>query len=88
MPTQRVLTTISVPPALFREAKKIAEKESRTTSEVFRESFRQYLWFRQWEKLRKYGAVRTSFLGMKPEDSNEVIHEFRRGTKTKGRRRH
>lgn len=86
MPTQRVLTTISLPPALFREARKLAEKEGRTTSEVFRESLRQYLWFTQWERIRKYGASRASSLGLKPEDIDSLVHEFRKEKKTKSRR--
>ena len=86
MPTQRVLTTVSLPPALFQEAKKVAEKEGRTTSEVFRESLRQYLWFNRWEKIKKYGMIRASSLGLKPEDIAPLIHAFRKEGKVKSRR--
>ena len=86
MPTQRILTTISMPPALYQEARKLAEKEGRTTSEVFRESLRQYLWFNRWERIRKYGHARASSLGIKPEDIDDIVHEFRKETKTKSRR--
>lgn len=86
MSTQRLLTTISLPPALFREAKKLAEKEGRTTSEVFRESLRQYLWFNRWEKIKKYGMAKASSLGLKPEDIDPLIHVFRKEEKAKSRR--
>lgn len=86
MATQRVLTTLSLPAGLFREAKRLAEKEGRTISEVFRESFRQYLWFNRWERVRKYGMGRASSLGLEPEDIDTAIHEFRKGRKIKGGR--
>lgn len=86
MSTQRVLTTVSLPPSLFKEARELAEKEGRTTSEVFRESLRQYLWFNRWERVRKYGLFRASSLGLKPDAVDSIIHEFRKERKTKGRR--
>jgi len=43
MSTERKLVTISIPPALLREAERAAERESRTKSEFFREALRFYL---------------------------------------------
>lgn len=86
MPATRALATVSLPPALLREAKHLADKEGRTTSEVFRESLRQYLWFNRWERIRKYGMTKVSTLGARPEDIDLIVHAFRRKKKARGRR--
>ncbi|MFQ5780785.1 MAG: ribbon-helix-helix protein, CopG family [Nitrospiria bacterium] len=55
------LVTISLSPALFREAEKAAKKEQRTTSELFREALRQYVATRDSQVAKREEAKKRFF---------------------------
>ena len=78
MRTSKVLS-LSLPPTMLQEAERLAKKEGRTKSELFREALRRYLQERRWAALRRYGAQRASSLGLKETDVERVIKEYRKG---------
>lgn len=70
--------TITVPPKMLAMADKIAKKEGRTRSEVFREAIRAYFWKRRWEAVQAYGAQQARKKGIKTdEDIERIIDEGR-----------
>jgi CopG family transcriptional regulator/antitoxin EndoAI len=78
MRTSKILS-LSLPPTLLREAERVAKKEGRTKSELFREALRRYLQERQWAALRRYGVQRVTRLGLKETDVERLIKEYRKG---------
>jgi metal-responsive CopG/Arc/MetJ family transcriptional regulator len=78
MRTSKILS-LSLPPTLLREAERVAKKEGRTKSELFREVLRRHLQERWWAELRHYGALQASTLGLKGTDVESLIKEHRKG---------
>ena len=54
MRTAKVIS-LSLPPDMEKEVQKVAREEHRTTSELLREAFRQYLANRDLASIRKEG---------------------------------
>lgn len=71
--------TISFPAELAGQVEQLAEQESRTTSELFREAFRVY----RAQQLRKVFAElnelgrRDNHRNYIPEDVERLVHEIR-----------
>lgn len=78
MRTSKILS-LSIPPTLLREAERLAKKEGRTKSELFREALRRYLQERQWAELRRYGAQQVRQLELKETDVERLVAEHRKG---------
>lgn len=78
MRTTRI-QSVSFPPELLREADRLAKKEGRTKSELFREAVRRYIQERRWAELRRYGAAQARKLGIKEQEVERVIGEYRNG---------
>ena len=78
MRTSKILS-LSLPPTLLREAERLAKKEGRTKSELFREALRRYLQERRWAQLRRYGTQEARKLGLKETDVERLIVEYRKG---------
>lgn len=78
MRTSKVLS-LSLPPDLLREAERVAKKEGRTKSELFREALRRYIREQRWAELRRYGAQQAGKLGFKETDVERIIEEYRKG---------
>jgi CopG family transcriptional regulator / antitoxin EndoAI len=55
MRTSKIIS-LSLPPELLSEAERVAKKEGRTKSELFREALRRYIQEQRWAELRRYGA--------------------------------
>lgn len=76
----RVLT-VSVPPEAAEDFDRIAAREGRNRSELFREMlavYRTYLESRTFESLQRYGAARASQRGVRTEkDVERLIREAR-----------
>ena len=72
---------MSVPPDAAREFDRIAEKEGRNRSELFREMlsvYRTYLEARTFESLQRYGAAQAARQGIRTEkDVERLIREAR-----------
>lgn len=78
MRTSKVLS-LSLPPDLLREAERVAKKEGRTKSELFREALRRYIREQRWAELRRYGTQQAGKLGFKETDVERIIEEYRKG---------
>jgi len=78
MRTSKVLS-LSLPPKLLREAERVAKKEGRTKSELFREALRRYVLERRWVELRRFGAQQARKLGLTEADVERLIEEYRKG---------
>ncbi len=76
----RVLT-VSLPPEAASQFERIAEREGRNRSELFRQMLGVYqihLETQQFESLQRYGAARASQHGVKTEkDVERIIRETR-----------
>ena len=77
MQTQRSIVNISMPRAMEKQIKKIAEEENRTISELIREAFRaykrRYEFDKDWKKIRAWGKETALRMGIKNEDDVERI---------------
>jgi predicted transcriptional regulator len=72
------IVSITLPPEMLSRATALAKKENRTMSELVREALRQYERHRWWEETNAYGRARAKALGIREEDVDRVIHEYRR----------
>jgi len=78
MPEQRTVT-ISIPPPLAREVDRLARKEGRTRSELFREAFRQYATrMERWDRVFDLGRDLARRRGLTEADVDRVVKEERR----------
>ena len=78
MKTSKTLS-ITIPPEMLSRAEALAKKENRTMSELVREALRQYERQRWWEETNVYGRAGAEALGIRTEDLDRVIHEYREG---------
>jgi CopG family transcriptional regulator/antitoxin EndoAI len=68
--------TLSFPPAFLKQIEKLAKKENRTKSELFREALRRYMAERKWESLQREMSAKASSLGIKTEaDVERIVDE-------------
>ena len=71
------IQTLSLPPQMVKQIDELAKEEGMTKSEFFREAVRQYIRKKRWEKIREYGARKAAKLGIKEEDVERLIDEYR-----------
>jgi predicted transcriptional regulator len=76
MRTTKTLS-VTLPPEMLSRAEALAKKENRTMSELVREALRQYERQRWWEETNAYGRARAKELGIREEDVDRLIHEYR-----------
>ena len=69
--------TITLPFQMLTMADKIAKKEGRNRSELFREALRAYFWKKRWETIQVYGAKKAQKKGLKEEDIETLVDELR-----------
>jgi len=71
--------TISFPPDLASQVEQLAERESRTTSELFREAFRTYRAQQLRNVLVEFNELgrRDNHKGYAPGDVEQLVHEVR-----------
>jgi predicted transcriptional regulator len=72
--------SITLPPELLAKAQEIAERESRTMSELFREALRRYMTSDpQWDALLQRTRAKGASLGIASEaDVERMSDEYRR----------
>lgn len=73
MLNQRSIINISMPPAMARRIKKMAEEDNRTTSELLREAFRVYESDRDWARIRAVGRETARRMRIKTYEDIERI---------------
>ena len=64
---------IAFPQDLLKEVNKQSKAESKTRSELIRESVRVYLNTEKWKKIREYGEKKRYEIGIESEDQIEKI---------------
>ena len=62
---------------VLQEAEKIAREENRSRSELIREALRRYIAERELRRLQRYGMKKAKELGLKEEDVQRLIDEYR-----------
>lgn len=67
----------SIPSALLIEAQKAASMQHVSMDELMREAVKRYLDDLSWESVFAYGQSRSRKLGIKEEDVERLIDEFR-----------
>ena len=73
------IINISIPEPLLQDADAAAKEESRSRSDIFREAMRSYLMRRELNELRRYGKQKADELGIKPEDVDGLVADYRAG---------
>jgi CopG family transcriptional regulator / antitoxin EndoAI len=71
------LITISIMPELLERLDETAKEESRTRSELLREALRRYIAEKEWKRLQRYGQRQAAELGLKEQDVERLIDEYR-----------
>jgi prevent-host-death family protein len=61
----------------IEEAEKIAKEENRTRSGLIREALRRYIAEMELRRLQRYGFTKAKELGLKEEDVQRFIDEYR-----------
>ena len=85
MRTSQIIS-ITLPPEMLSRAMALAKKENRTMSELVREALRQYERRRWWEDTNAYGRARAEALGIREEDVDRLIHEYRQEKRARPKR--
>jgi metal-responsive CopG/Arc/MetJ family transcriptional regulator len=70
--------SITLPPAMLKEAARRAKRENRTMSELVREALRQYERQQRWNEINAYGRAKANELGITEADVVPLIKEFRK----------
>lgn len=74
------IVNISIPAKLLSLVDKVAEKEARSRSELFREAVRSYVLRKaQWNELFSYAGKRAKKLKLKEQDIEDVVSDYRTG---------
>ena len=75
--TMRIAKTvcITLPPDLLKKAQKVAAREHRTMSELFREALRHYM--NEAARGEQVAERRLAEQSTSPESGSSVIHSFR-----------
>lgn len=67
----------TIPSALLTEAETVAKAEHITVDELVRDAMEHRLRERRRQKLYGYGEAQARKLGIKEEDVERILHEFR-----------
>ncbi|MDP3724682.1 MAG: ribbon-helix-helix protein, CopG family [bacterium] len=70
---QRHILNVSVPLLMDRTVRRLARQEQKTTSEVVRDAIRNYLFHRDWARIRRLGEETARRLGIETVDDVERI---------------
>ena len=70
--------SITLPPEMLARAEQLAQKESRTMSELVREALRHYERKSWWEETNAYGRARAQELGLTEADVVPLVKQVRK----------
>ncbi len=68
---QRKIINLSVPEVMEKQIQKQAKMENKSTSELLREAFRIYLFYKNWAKIRALGEETALKMGLESYDDIE-----------------
>jgi metal-responsive CopG/Arc/MetJ family transcriptional regulator len=72
------IINISLPGKLLALVDKVAEKEARSRSELFREAIRSYVFRRaKWDELFSYARKQAKKLKIKEADVDSIVRKYR-----------
>lgn len=72
------IINISLPGKLLALVDKVAEKEARSRSELFREAIRSYVLKRaKWDELFSYSQKQAKKLKIKESDVENIVRKYR-----------
>ncbi|MBI2611286.1 ribbon-helix-helix protein, CopG family [Candidatus Gottesmanbacteria bacterium] len=72
------IVNISLPSKLLKLADRVAEKEARSRSELFREAIRNYVLRRaRWDELFNYAEKKARRLGIKEKYIEKIVKDYR-----------
>lgn len=77
MRTSKTLS-ITLPPEMLSRAEQLAERESRTMSELVREALRYYERRKWWEEMNAYGRTKAEELGLTESDVAPLVKQVRK----------
>jgi len=77
--------SITLPSSMLADAARLAKREGRTKSEIFREALRRYVEQQEWAAIDAFGRRRANALKVRPQDVNRIIHDWRRERRAKGK---
>ena len=72
-----VVTSLSIPPKLLREAERLAKREGRTRSELMREALRRYMVDSRWRELQDFGRRQMRKLGITEAEVERLVRADR-----------
>jgi CopG family transcriptional regulator/antitoxin EndoAI len=69
---------ISFQKDLLKQIDELAKEESRSRSELIREAARMYIERKKrWDQIFAFGNSKKDIIGIKEEDLENIIHDFR-----------
>lgn len=72
------IVNISLPAKLLQLVDKVAEKEARSRSELFREAIRSYVLRKtKWDELFSYAQKQTKKFKIKEDDVEDIVAKYR-----------
>lgn len=84
-----VTINLSLPKELLQKVDRLAKRESRSRSELMRESLRAYLSeMMEWEEIFAYGRKKGKELGItSEEDVYRIVEEFRKEERVRAKKK-
>ncbi len=82
MRTSKTLS-ITLPPEMLLRAEQLAERESRTMSELVREALRYYERRKWWEEMNSDGRARAEQLGLAEADVVPLVKQVRKDRRSR-----
>ncbi len=86
MRTSKVVS-ITLPPAMAATAQRLARKEHRTVSELFREALRRYQREQEWNEINAYGRAKARQAAIAEADVVALVKQVRREGRNSRRKR-
>ena len=69
--------TFAAPAELVAQINQAAEADGCSRSEFLRKAMERYISDREWAEIYRYGEQQAKKMGIKPEDIDDIIHEYR-----------
>ncbi len=82
--SNRIITSVSLPAEILKEAEKIAKEKHQSRSELIKEAVLQYLDDHRWHSMQEEAAPYAQAKGIRTEqDVENLVREIRKSPKGK-----